>query len=88
MSSHILYDDHVMENTNQTKSASNENPFKLTYPELTMFQMVERMAQSYPQTPAYEFYGRKTTYSRFIRLIEQAARAFTTMGIGKMTGSR
>ncbi len=48
-----------------------------------MFQMVERMAQSYPQTPAYEFYGRKTTYSRFVRLIEQAARAFTAMGIGK-----
>ncbi|MBD5549726.1 MAG: acyl--CoA ligase [Lachnospiraceae bacterium] len=54
----------------------------LEYPELTMFQMVSRIADQYPGEPAYEFYGRKTTYKEFILRIERAARAFLAMGIG------
>ena len=53
----------------------------LEYPELTMFQMVSRIADQYPKEPAYEFYGRKTTYKEFIIRIERAARAFLAMGI-------
>ena len=53
----------------------------LEYPELTMFQMVSRIADQYPGEPAYEFYGRKTTYKEFILRIERAARAFLAMGI-------
>lgn len=53
----------------------------LEYPELTMFQMVERIARQYPKEPAYEFYGCKTSYGAFIGRIERAARAFTAMGI-------
>ncbi|MBD5456094.1 MAG: acyl--CoA ligase [Lachnospiraceae bacterium] len=53
----------------------------LEYPELTMFQMVSRIADQYPKEPAYEFYGRKTTYKEFILRIERAARAFLAMGI-------
>lgn len=53
----------------------------LEYPPLTMFQMVERIAQQYPDEPAYEFYGRKTSYASFVRQIEQAARAFLSAGI-------
>ncbi len=60
-------------------------PFKqrehLEYPALTMFQMVERIAREYPGEPAYEFYGRKTSYQSFVRRIEQVARAFLKMGI-------
>lgn len=55
----------------------------LEYPELTMFQMVRRIADQYPGEPAYEFYGRKTTYKEFISRIERAARAFLTMGISE-----
>ncbi|MGM9614422.1 MAG: class I adenylate-forming enzyme family protein [Oscillospiraceae bacterium] len=55
----------------------------LEYPPLTMFQMVERIAAQYPNEPAYEFYGRKTSYSAFIRRIERAARAFVSAGIGR-----
>ena len=51
------------------------------YPKLTMFQMVERMADAYPNYPAYEFYGRKTTYKQFVNRIERAARAFRASGI-------
>lgn len=54
----------------------------LEYPKLTMFQMIERIAEQYPQEPAYEFYGRRTSYRNFIFRIERAARAFLAMGIG------
>lgn len=53
----------------------------LEYPALTMFQMIERIAQQYPKEPAYEFYGSKTSYTAFIKRIERAARAFLAMGI-------
>ena len=55
----------------------------LDYPELTMFQMVQRIAVQYPHEPAYEFYGRKTSYGSFVKHIERAARAFVAMGIGR-----
>ncbi len=55
----------------------------LDYPDLTMYQMVERIARQYPKEPAYEFYGTKTSYRNFIRRIERAARAFLAMGIGE-----
>lgn len=48
-----------------------------------MFQMVERIAGQYPKEPAYEFYGRKTSYQAFVQRIERAARAFTAMEIGR-----
>ncbi|MCF0134633.1 MAG: acyl--CoA ligase [Blautia sp.] len=54
----------------------------LDYPELTMFQMIERIAKEYPKEAAYEFYNRKTSYLSFVEQIEQAARAFTAHGIG------
>ena len=53
----------------------------LEYPALTMFQMVKRIARQYPDEPAYEFYGRKTSYASFIMRIERAARAFTAIGL-------
>ena len=54
----------------------------LEYPHLTMFQMVQRMAEQYPEEPAYEFYGRKVSYRAFLERIERAARAFVAAGIG------
>ena len=53
----------------------------LEYPDLTMFQMVEKVAVRAPKEPAYEFYGRKTSFEQFIARIERCARAFLTMGI-------
>ena len=55
----------------------------LEYPELTMYQMVEKISAKYPDEPAYEFYGRNTSYSQFIKKIEKCARALTAMGIKK-----
>ena len=53
----------------------------IEYPKLTMFQMIQKMAAEHPNYPAYEFYGRKTTYRQFVAKIERAARAFTASGI-------
>ena len=49
--------------------------WKLDYPDLTMYQMVARIAKQYPKMPAYEFYGRKTSYEAFMTRIDRAARS-------------
>lgn len=56
--------------------------YELEYPELTMYQMVERVAREHPKAVAYEFYGRKTLYEDFVYRIQRAARAFLALGIG------
>ncbi len=53
----------------------------LEYPEATMFEMVARAARENPNAPVYEFYDRKTSYSRFVRRIERAARALWAYGV-------
>lgn len=55
----------------------------LEYPEFTMFQMVENAGREYSKEPAYEFYGKKTTYEQFLNKIEQAAKAFSHFGIAE-----
>lgn len=58
-------------------------PASLEYPHKTMFQMVSDTAHQYPGNIAYTFMGKATTYSEFIRRIEDAARGLTAMGIGR-----
>lgn len=53
----------------------------LDYPDLTMYQMVEKVAKEHPKYPAYEFFGAKTNYAAFVKKIDRAAKAFTAMGI-------
>ena len=53
----------------------------LDYPDMTMFQMVERNAVTHPQAIAYEFFSKKTDYKTFVSRIERAARAFAAAGI-------
>lgn len=53
----------------------------LEYPELTMYQMVERAMNDVPDAAAYEFFGKKTTYREFVDKINRAARAFYRAGI-------
>ncbi len=69
-------------NTDQKKTAA---PYRqrehLEYPEATMFQLVRRAAEQMPDEPAYEFYGRKTSYTQFICRIERTARAFVSSGV-------
>ena len=53
----------------------------LTYPDATMFELVDRVAKQYPDEPAYESYNKKTSYAHFIRRIERSARAFWAFGV-------
>ena len=62
---------------------TTEQPNHLEYPELTMFQMIDRIAGLHPHAPAYEFFGKKTTYKAFAEKINRAALAFVTAGIQK-----
>ncbi|MBR3397232.1 MAG: acyl--CoA ligase, partial [Lachnospiraceae bacterium] len=59
----------------------NTSQIHLDYPEKTMFQMVERNSKDYPNAPAYELYGNKTTYAEFVKKIEAAGRALLNIGI-------
>lgn len=58
-------------------------PATISYPECTMYQMVEQAAQRYPKLDAYVFMGRRTSYADFLRRIQTAAKGLVAMGIGK-----
>ena len=58
-------------------------PASLDYPHTTMYQQVAAAAKKYPDSIAYVFMGKKTTYSAFMKRIEAAAKGLTAMGITK-----
>ncbi|MBR0374308.1 MAG: acyl--CoA ligase [Mogibacterium sp.] len=59
----------------------NQAARHLEYPELTMYDMISRMAEAYPQEPAYEFYNRKTNYRTMLAGIDRAAQSFAAIGV-------
>lgn len=61
-------------------------PAKIEYSKLTMFAAFEKAAQLYPNYIAYEFFGKKTTYSKALKDVIQCAKALTSIGIA--TGDR
>ena len=58
-------------------------PVSLDYPNLTMYQLLQRNAKQYPDSNAYVFMGKATTYDAFISRIEAAAKGLVKLGIGK-----
>ena len=58
-------------------------PASLDYPHTTMYQQVAAAAKKYPDSIAYVFMGKKTTYAAFMKRIEAAAKGLTAMGITK-----
>ena len=58
-------------------------PASLDYPHITMYQMLSATARKYPNSTAYVFMGRQTTYSAFMKRIEAAAKGLVNMGIRK-----
>ena len=60
-----------------------DTPASLDYPYKTMYQMVATAAKQYPNSAAYVFMGKETTYSAFMKRIEAAARGLYRMGIRK-----
>lgn len=56
-------------------------PAHLDYPDISMFDFLEKTAAKYPDYYAYEFMGTKVTYKKFIADILDCAKAFKAMGI-------
>ncbi len=56
-------------------------PATLTYPDWSMCEAVEKMAEKYPNLTAYVFMGRKTTYRTLVQEIHLCARALKSVGI-------
>lgn len=60
-----------------------DTPHHLDYPRVSIYEQVKAAADRFPKNIAYEFMGKKTTYTEFIARIEQTAKAYLAMGIGK-----
>lgn len=56
-------------------------PATLTYPEGSMADAVERIAQLYPDNVAYDFMGKSTRYRDFLADVDTCARALAALGI-------
>ena len=57
------------------------NNNKINYPDLTIYELVEKTANTYPSYYAYEYYGKKVTYKEFISKIKKTASALLNMGV-------
>ncbi|MDD4311938.1 MAG: hypothetical protein PHW41_05610 [Eubacteriales bacterium] len=53
----------------------------LSYPDASMFDMLERAANLYPDVNAITFMGKATKFKKIVRQIRQTARAFAAIGI-------
>lgn len=57
------------------------NSSDIKYPDMTIFELVEKTAESYPYNYAYEYYGKKVTYREFITKVKRCASALIELGV-------
>ena len=62
-------------------SSYGELPFRLDYPDGTMYDAVCAAGAESPSFTALEFLGRKISYSHMIQMIDKTARAFVCLGV-------
>ncbi|MBQ8087610.1 MAG: AMP-binding protein [Clostridia bacterium] len=58
-------------------------PTHLNYPEGTMVEAVERIAEKYPNLPAYDFLGNTVSYPQLVKDIHAAAAALRACGVSE-----
>ena len=58
-----------------------KTPRTLDYPDISMYEMIKRVADKYPEYIAYDFMGRSVSYADFINEIETCAKALILQGI-------
>ncbi|MCR4604582.1 MAG: AMP-binding protein [Eubacterium sp.] len=58
-----------------------EVPESVEYFDGTMFEMVEKVAEKYPEYVAFDFMGRSTTYKRLVEEVNKCARSLRTIGV-------
>ncbi len=56
-------------------------PAHLEYPDGSMYDAVEAIANQYPNQVAFDFMGRSTTYKQLIHEIQRCARSLKTIGV-------
>ncbi len=56
-------------------------PLTLDYFDGSMFEAVEKIAQLYPKSVAFDFMGRSTTYMRLVTEVRNCAKALKTIGV-------
>lgn len=55
----------------------------LDVPNVSMYEMVKKCANKYPNIIAYSYFGTKITYKSYIRKIDETASAFVSLGVKK-----
>lgn len=55
----------------------------LRYPNVSMYDLVERNAIQHPTDTAIDYFGNQISYEDLMRQVDMAARGFKAMGIGK-----
>ncbi len=58
-------------------------PAHIDYPDLTMYEYIEKTANENPDNNVFEFYGKYTSYKTFLEKIDAIARSLTAIGIRK-----
>ncbi len=59
----------------------NEKTNELNVPDITMYEMVKRLAAKHPGATAYEYLGTTGTYSELFENIDSFAKSFTACGV-------
>ncbi|HAF60272.1 MAG TPA: AMP-dependent synthetase [Clostridiales bacterium UBA9856] len=59
----------------------NSVPHHLDYPDISIFELMEKAAEKYPDHIAYEFFGTTATYTQFVEEVHQCAKALKSLGI-------
>ncbi len=63
------------------KDSMGDVPMHLSYFEGTMFEALERIANTYPKNVAFDFMGKSTTYTNLVAQIEVCAKALIAIGV-------
>ena len=54
---------------------------KLEYPDLTIYELVAKTCESYPNNYAFEYYGKKITYKELLMRIKKTASSLLELGV-------
>ncbi len=61
----------------------SEDDLNIKIPNISMYDQVNKSFLDYPNNTAYEYFGKKTKYKKFIKQINRASMSFKTLGIKK-----
>lgn len=60
-----------------------EQDLNFKIPNISMYEQVKRSTSKYPAYPAYQYFGKKITYTKFLSQIDKTSKSFQSLGIKK-----